>query len=137
MQTIGEYEAAIRILLGDENRKRYSETMIHTAMRTALTEYSRFFPGRSEPPQNDPQQPAAEDGIPSAHAVEICRGAAGYAMQIRAAAVTEVFGRRSEDVRSLLQQGETLCGRYRKTLAALSLTETGNPALPDGAGFPP
>ena len=42
----------------------------------------------------------------------VCGGAAGYAMQIRARSVTEVFGKRPEDTDHLISQGDELIDAF-------------------------
>jgi hypothetical protein len=46
----------------------------------------------------------------------ICTGAAGYAMQIRARSVTEVFGKRPEDTDKLILQSNELLNQFYKDL---------------------
>ena len=65
-----------------------------------------------------------ETTVPDGHALMICRGAAGYAMRIRARSVTEVFGKRPEDREALMNQAEQLIMEYEKEMERISLNES-------------
>ena len=54
--------------------------------------------------------------VPENLMLTVCTGAAGYAMQIRARSVTEVFGKRPEDTENLQQQADVLITRYHEEL---------------------
>ncbi len=79
---------------------------------------------------------ASDTSVPDGHADMLCQGAAGYAMQIRASAVGEVFGKRVEDYNNLLQQGKLMIGRFLQTLEEISGFQGGfGAAIPTGKGF--
>jgi len=60
--------------------------------------------------------------VPASHGLLLCEGAAGYALEIRASAITEVFGKRPEDSARLLQLSRELLNRFHAVLADLSRT---------------
>lgn len=62
---------------------------------------------------------ARETTIPAVHEFAVIKGAAGYAMRIRARSVTEVFGKRPEDRAALMEQAEQLITEYFSDLARL------------------
>lgn len=79
---------------------------------------------------------ASDTSVPDGHADILCQGAAGYAMQIRASAVGEVFGKRIEDYNNLLQQGKLMIGRFLQTLEEISRLQGGfGAAILTGKGF--
>ena len=57
-----------------------------------------------------------ETNIPESLEFPFCNGAAGYAMQTRAASITEVFGKRVEDHQNLMSHGRRLIEEFRKRL---------------------
>ena len=69
---------------------------------------------------DDAQQTTAAD----AHALTIAAGASGYAMQIRARSVTEVFGKRPEDREALMQQADQMIAAFLKQMKETALTES-------------
>ena len=69
---------------------------------------------------DDAQQTTAAD----AHALTIAAGASGYAMQIRARSVTEVFGKRPEDREALMQQADQMIAAFLKQMKEITLTES-------------
>lgn len=75
---------------------------------------------------------AQQTTVPDHHAGTLIRGAAGYAMRIRARSVTEVFGKRPEDREALMNEAEQLITGYFSELAALQ--PAGRDPLPRG-GF--
>lgn len=78
-----------------------------------------------------------ETTVPSRHASTLAKGAAAAALRIRAAAVTEVHGKRVEEITALSSAAKTLFGEFRGELAELGMTETGCiSALPNGPSFP-
>lgn len=78
---------------------------------------------------------ASITSVPDGHMEIICRGGSGYAMQMRAASITEVFGRGAEDYETLIRQSAVLIQRFLQDLEALSITMSEyNHALPT-AGF--
>lgn len=62
--------------------------------------------------------------LPDPHLTMMCKGAAGYAMQIRARSVTEVFGKRPEDREALMKQAEDLINEFKKELEMITLAES-------------
>ena len=60
---------------------------------------------------------AKQTTIPEDREYIIIKGAAGYAMRIRARSVTEVFGKRPEDRAALMDQAENLITEYFSDLA--------------------
>lgn len=75
--------------------------------------------------------------LPERDTLLLAGGAAGYAMRIRAASVTEVFGKRPEDAASLLRQAQTMLDSFRSSLTGLS-RNNGSAPLPafPRKGFP-
>ena len=69
---------------------------------------------------DDAQQTTAAD----AHALTIAAGASGYAMQIRARSVTEVFGKRPEDREALMQQADQMIAAFLNQMKEITLTES-------------
>ncbi len=67
---------------------------------------------------------ATQTTIPEPHAGTVIKGAAGYAMRIRARSVTEVFGKRPEDRAALMEQAEGLLNEFRKDLNEIALAES-------------
>ena len=55
---------------------------------------------------------AVNTTVPESLTGTFCTGAAGYAMQIRARSVTEVFGKRPEDTENLIAQSNTLLAEF-------------------------
>ena len=62
---------------------------------------------------------ATQTTVPDAHAGVLIKGAAGYAMRIRARSVTEVFGKRPEDRAALMDQAEGMTTEFFSDLARL------------------
>lgn len=85
---------------------------------------------------------ALEDGItetsiPVLHAVTIAKGATAYALRIRANAVTEIHGKRIEEINALRQEAKTLFNEFRIELAERGICEKGlYEPLPSGVPFP-
>lgn len=78
-----------------------------------------------------------ETTVPTRHAPTLAKGAAAAAFGIRAAAVTEVHGKRVEEITALSSAAKTLFSEFRGELAELGMMETGGfSALPDGPSFP-
>ena len=75
--------------------------------------------------------------LPGRDTLLLAEGAAGHAMRIRAASVTEVFGKRPEDAASLLRQAQTMLDSFRISLTGLS-RNSGSAPLPafPHKGFP-
>lgn len=75
--------------------------------------------------------------LPERDTLLLAEGAAGHAMRIRAASVTEVFGKRPEDGASLLRQAQTMLDSFRNSLTILS-QNSGSAPLPafPRKGFP-
>lgn len=67
--------------------------------------------------------------IPSVHEYVLIKGAAGYAMRIRARSITEVFGKRPDDRAALMEQAEGLINEFLSELKHISLIKSfsGNP----------
>ncbi|GEM_PF-986549 len=70
---------------------------------------------------------AAQTSVPEHDLPLLAEGAAAFAMQLRAAAVTEIFGKRPDDLSALLRQSALLTARFQKTLASLSLSRGNQP----------
>lgn len=78
-----------------------------------------------------------ETTVPTRHAPTLAKGAAAAAFGIRAAAVTEVHGKRVEEITALSSAAKTLFSEFRGELAELGMMETGGfSALPEGPSFP-
>ncbi|HPB40953.1 MAG TPA: hypothetical protein PLD39_08815 [Flexilinea sp.] len=196
MESFDDFKSQILAILGDENRKRFSDEMLKTGLRSALTDYDRYCPCVREiissveaideqtftvlPQPTANQQlygilwidPATKQiiepsfiatpsdsglrirpdrkiplsvgdpislrvreahsiqgldssaitSVPIMHRSFLCEGAAGYALQVRASAITEVFGKRPEDSARLLQLSRELLDRFHAVLADLSRT---------------
>lgn len=67
---------------------------------------------------------AAQTTVPDAHAGTVVKGAAGYAMRIRARSVTEVFGKRPEDRAALMNEAEKILDEFRQELKEIALAES-------------
>ena len=123
MKTINDYRAETLIILGDTAGRRYSEAILDTAIRQALEMLRKYLPNKDteEAAVGDllslelgmPHRIKDLDGsttttVPEDLLLTVCTGAAGYALQIRARSVTEVFGKRPEDTDKLLREGRHL-----------------------------
>ncbi len=64
--------------------------------------------------------------LPDSHLTMLCKGAAGYAMQIRARSVTEVFGKRPEDREALMTQADDLIKEFINELNLVALNDSFN-----------
>ena len=64
--------------------------------------------------------------VPDPYMTVMCKGAAGYAMRIRARSVTEVFGKRPEDREALMIQADDLVIEFLNELKQISLVESYN-----------
>ena len=62
--------------------------------------------------------------VPESHALMVAKGAAGYAMKIRARSITEVFGKRPEDREALNSQANALIREFHADLGHLSFRES-------------
>ena len=67
---------------------------------------------------------ATQTTVPENHAYTVIKGAAGYAMRIRARSVTEVFGKRPEDREALMNQAEQMITEYCMQLKEIALMES-------------
>lgn len=67
---------------------------------------------------------ASGTAVPERLKLTVCKGAAGFAMEIRARSVTEVFGKRPEDSAALLRQSENLLSEFRQTLMDAAMAES-------------
>ena len=111
----------IRKWLGDPNARRYREEDLDGALTLALADYRRILlPTALKVPVLDPTL------IPYDYGTIVTQGAAGYALLIRARAVTEVFGKRPEDREALERQGNELIAHYLNELNTLSMLGTVN-----------
>lgn len=116
-----ELYTLIRLWLGDPNARRYRDEEIDAALTLALADYRRaLLPTALKIPVLDPVL------IPHEYTTEVTQGAAGYALQIRARAITEVFGKRPEDREALEHQGQEMIDRYLSNLDILSRLGTAN-----------
>lgn len=189
MMKLSDYQGQMRILLGDENGRRFGENVLNMGLQEALLEYERVFPRKtfltalvqrvegktlilSFVPEADqalyslrrigdgkaldfveyrmencsslslreeinPFQEgdsallevgiphvikglyeASASSVPDGHALMVSSGAAGYALLVRARAVTEVFGKRPEDGQNMSAQGQRLIEQYHEDLSA-------------------
>ena len=62
---------------------------------------------------------ATDTTVPDDLFLTVCTGAAGYALQIRARSVTEVFGKRPEDTERLLEEADRMIAQYSGDLRGL------------------
>ena len=116
-----ELYALIRKWLGDPNGRRFREEDLDAALTLALEDYRGILlPTALKVPVLDPVL------VPREYASIVSRGAAGYALKIRAYAVTEVFGKRPEDREALERQADELITQYLDKLNALAMTGTVN-----------
>ena len=69
---------------------------------------------------------AGRTTVPDSHLTVMCKGAAGYAMRIRARSVTEVFGKRPEDREALMIQAADLVKEFLNELKQITLMESFN-----------
>ena len=133
MKTIIDYRTETLILLGDTAGRRYSETQLDTAIRLALEMTKKYLPNKDTIQGLDGSQTTM---VPEELFLTVCTGAAGYALQIRARSVTEVFGKRTEDTQHLTEQGRHLETQF---LAALDFAAFEASLQHDpwpGPGFP-
>lgn len=83
------------------------------------------------------QDSMTETSVPYIHAVTIAKGAAAYALRIRANAVAEIHGKRMEEINALRHEAKTLFNEFRLELAERGISEKGlYEPLPDGVPFP-
>ena len=117
--------------------------------RTGLKTYLQFYNTRPVPAAGDtlslelglPHKiknldSATETSVPEDLFLTVCLGAAGYALQIRARSVTEVFGKRPEDTDKLIREG---CHLETQFIAALDFAAFEASVHRDpwpGPGFP-
>ena len=95
-----------------------------------------LFPETALPHRISGLDGAAGTTVPDSLMQTLCTGAAGYAMRIRARSVTEVFGKRPEDISHLMVQSGTLLAEFRADLELRCLTaETASDPWP-GPGCP-
>ena len=64
---------------------------------------------------------AQQTTVPNTHSLTLIKGAAGYAMRIRARSVTEVFGKRPEDRAALMDQADGMEREFRGLLKEIAL----------------
>ncbi len=206
MKTISDYRSETLVLLGDTAGRRYSETILDTAVRQALdllrkylpdkeTEavtaaaregqeivlnwcpastaeiltirnaggtvltaadyrtgartYLQFYNTPSVPEVGDtltielglPHRIKGLDGsetttVPEDLMLTVCTGAAGYALQIRARSVTEVFGKRPEDTERLLSESRYLETQFIAALDFAAFAASVHRDSWPGPGFP-
>ena len=132
-KTLNDYRNETLILLGDTAGRRYSETQLDTAIRQALEMMKKYLPDKETIKGLDGSQTTT---VPEELFLTVCTGAAGYALQIRARSVTEVFGKRTEDTRRLMEQGSHLETQFLAALdfAAFEASLSRDPW--PGPGFP-
>lgn len=105
---------------------------------TGFTPQSTAQPGEGDSgPASEPPAEPIQTTVPYLHAVTVAKGAAGYALRIRANAVAEVYGKRSADIIALRQEAKTLLGAFYAELAERALSEQSlSEPLPAGVPFP-
>lgn len=62
--------------------------------------------------------------VPESQSLILCKGAAGYAMRMRARSVTEVFGKRPEDREALMQQADQMINEFLAELGNFARLES-------------
>ena len=159
MKTISDYRSETLILLGDTAGRRYSEILtirnaageVLTAAdyRTGARTYLQFYNTPSVPEVGDtltielgqPHRIKGLDGsetttVPEDLMLTVCTGAAGYALQIRARSVTEVFGKRPEDTERLLSESRLLETQFIAALDFAAFAASVHRDPWPGPGFP-
>ena len=130
-------------------RNAAGEVLTAADYRTGARTYLQFYNTRSIPGVGDllslelgmPHRIKDLDGsetttVPEDLLLTVCTGAAGYALQIRARSVTEVFGKRPEDTVRLIEQSNTLIGDYLEELENENRREELHRPPWHGRGFP-
>ena len=206
MKTISDYRSETLILLGDTAGRRYSETILDTAVRQALDLLRKYLPDKETEAvtaaaregqeivlnwcpastaeiltirnaggtvltaadyrtgartylqfYNTPSVPEVGDTltielgqphrikdldgsetttVPEDLMLTVCTGAAGYALQIRARSVTEVFGKRPEDTERLLSESSHLETQFIAALDFAAFAASVHRDPWPGPGFP-
>ncbi len=130
-------------------RNEGGEILTASDYRTGQRTYLEFYNSRSIPAAGDPLtlelglphcirglDGSQNTTIPEDLFLTVCTGAAGYALQIRARSVTEVFGKRPEDTERLISEGRHLETQF---IAALDFAAFETSVHRDpwpGPGFP-
>ncbi len=121
MNTLSDYRTLVLGMLGDPAGRRYSNDMLDLALRQALAEWGTYLPGTwTVRDLDDAPETAVEDG----DSMTLTKGAAAFAMEIRARSVTEVFGKRPEDTERLIEQADGLKKQFETELAGLSFRKS-------------
>jgi len=148
MKNVSDYRAEMLTILGDPAGRRYREAELDLALRQALQTLGDCRPYPDPDRDNACPWPdergfriggldgAAQTTIPDSLMLTVCTGAAGYAMLIRARAVTEVFGKRPEDREALTAQGESLIRDFLSELLAAAREAYLRSDPWPGKGFP-
>lgn len=130
-------------------RNESGEVLTAADYRTGARTYLQFYNTRTIPAVGDtlvlelglPHRikgldESQQTTVPEDLFLTICTGAAGYALQIRACSVTEVFGKRPEDTERLISEGKHLETQF---IAAIDLAAFAASLHRDpwpGPGFP-
>ena len=119
-KTLTDYRTLVLGTLGDPTGRRYSNSMVDLALDQALAEWGCYLPGMWT---ISGLNRAATTTINDEDSMTLTKGAAAYAMEIRARSVTEVFGKRPEDTERLIEQADRLKAQFETELAGLSSRE--------------
>ena len=120
-KTLTDYRTLVLGTLGDPTGRRYSNNMVDLALDQALAEWGRYLPGTWT---ISGLNSATTTTIDDEDSMTLTKGAAAFAMEIRARSVTEVFGKRPEDTERLIEQADRLKAQFETELAELSLEKT-------------
>lgn len=67
---------------------------------------------------------AQQTTVPEGHALTVMKGAAAYALKMRARSVTEVFGKRPEDRAALMEQADAMEQEFQQDLENIARMES-------------
>lgn len=123
--TLSDYRALVLGILGDPSGRRYSNDTVDLALKEALAELQRYIPDEAGYTIRNLDN-AGDTTVDDEDSIMLSKGAAGFAMEIRARSVTEVFGKRPEDTERLIEQAGILKAQFETEFAAASLQKSLN-----------
>lgn len=118
----------VRETLGDSSGKRFPDEFIAAALHETLTAYERFFP----------VDWLADDPfihLPAPHEQLLVNGASAAALRIRLRAVTEIHGKRAEDLTALKTQAETLHAAFTREIEERARADSSENPFQTGAAW--
>lgn len=120
------FAKCVRDKLGDSSGKRFPDEFIAAALHEALSAYEQFFP--VDWLADDPFIP-----LPEAHEQLLVYGASAAALRIRLRAVTEIPGKRVEDLDALRAQAAELNAAFTREIEERTRSESLENPFPTGA----